>query len=265
MSNYFLRKMSKECLFKSLRRFSALPACRTLNSDAALGSNGCESCTRSCERSDISVGHLRKENNCWVKIESATFEQHFCTAFVLDVLLKTIAPFIIAAAGFAVPRLVFIVLVNYIFLLEAFEEFLCWHNFRTISGRVPASIHCDVRNFLDHKLCLWWRHGFFMLWLDLSELGKIARWFRLNRDDLLHSDGDQLRGLLWFDDLSEWRHNSECWWFRLDLLKLSFRLNSWTILWRIHCDLWRGFRCVPDRNILNNLILIILLFLLNFS
>lgn len=74
------------------------------------------------------------------------------TAFVLNVLLKTVAPFIIATTSLAVPRLVVIVLVDDVLLLETLEKLLRGHDLGTVSGRVTASIHCNVRDFLDHQL-----------------------------------------------------------------------------------------------------------------
>lgn len=74
------------------------------------------------------------------------------TAFVLDVLLKTVSPFIIATTGLAVPRLVVVVLVDDVLLLETLEQLLRGHDLGAVAGRVTASIHCDVRDFLDHEL-----------------------------------------------------------------------------------------------------------------
>lgn len=94
------------------------------------------------------------------------------TAFVLNVLLKTVAPFIIAATGLAVPRLVVVVLVDDVLLLETLEQLLRGHDLRAVAGRVTASIHCNVRDLLDHQLG---RRliGAGLLRMDLRELWRL--------------------------------------------------------------------------------------------
>lgn len=85
-------------------------------------------------RNGTSVERLWEEEKKSVRISKSHGGGVVSTAFVLNVLLETVAPFIITATSLAVPWLVVVVLVDDVLLLKTLKQLFRRHDLGAVAG-----------------------------------------------------------------------------------------------------------------------------------